>query len=77
VVHPDETLSPVSDPFARYQQAEKMRRAEVIQNTKIYFNPRKTIYEGNPQMILDRGEAVSKWSRLLLSAGYATRRPAV
>ena len=30
-----------------------MKRAEVIQNTKIYFNPWKTIYEGNPQMILD------------------------
>ena len=28
--------SPVSDPFARYQQAEKMKRAEVIQNAKIY-----------------------------------------
>ena len=30
------TRSPVSDPFARYQQVEKMKRAEVIQNAKIY-----------------------------------------
>jgi acetyl esterase/lipase len=53
------TRSPVTDPFARYQQAERMNRAEMIQNTKIYFNPWETIYDGNPQMILDRGEAVS------------------
>lgn len=53
------TRSPVSDPFVRYQQAEKMKREEMIQNTKIYFNPWETIYEGNPQMILDRGESVS------------------
>jgi len=53
------TRSPVSDPFTRYQQAEKMGREEMLQNSKIYFNPWETIYEGNPQMILDRGEAVS------------------
>ena len=53
------TRSPVSDPFARFQQAEKMKRAEMIQNTKTYFNPWETIFDGNPQHILDRGEAVS------------------
>lgn len=62
---PDSTLmyvatrSPVSDPFARFQQAEKMKRAEMMQNTKTYFNPWETIFDGNPQHILDRGEAVS------------------
>jgi alpha-beta hydrolase superfamily lysophospholipase len=49
----------VSDPFARFQQAQKMKRAEMMQNTKVYFNPWETIFEGNPQHILDRGEAVS------------------
>jgi acetyl esterase/lipase len=53
------TRSPVSDPFARFQQAERMKRAEMIQNTKVYFDPWETIFEGNPQHILDRGEAVS------------------
>ena len=53
------TRSPVTDPVARYQQAEKMKRAEMMQNTKIYFNPWETIYDANPQMILDRGESVS------------------
>jgi acetyl esterase/lipase len=51
--------SPVSDPFARYQQAERRQWQEMIQNSKIYFNPWETIYEGNPQLILERREKVS------------------
>jgi acetyl esterase/lipase len=51
--------SPVSDPFARYQQAERMQRSEMMQFTKIYFNPWETIFDGNPQQILERGEPVS------------------
>jgi acetyl esterase len=50
------TRSPVSDPFIRFGQAEKMGREEMIRNTRIYFNPWETIHEGNPQEILDRGE---------------------
>ena len=51
--------SPVSDPFARYQQAEKRQWAEMIQNSKTYFDPWETIYEGNPQLILERHEPVT------------------
>jgi acetyl esterase/lipase len=51
--------SPVSDPFARYQQAERRQWAEMIQNSKTYFNPWETIYEGNPQLILERREPVA------------------
>jgi len=53
------TRSPISDPYARFQQAKKMRRAEMIQNNKTYFNPWETIYEGNPQQILERREGVT------------------
>lgn len=53
------TRSPVSDPFARFQQAEKMQRAEMIRNTKTYFDPWETIFDGNPQQILERGDAGS------------------
>jgi acetyl esterase/lipase len=53
------TRSPVSDPFVRFGQAEKMGREEMIQNSRIYFNPWETIHEGNPQEILDRGEPVT------------------
>ena len=51
--------SPVSDPYARYQNAEKRQWQEMIQNSKIYFNPWETIFEGNPQQILERGEPVT------------------
>jgi len=51
--------SPISDPFARYEQAQKLHREELIKNSEIYFKPWETIYEGNPQRILERGEAVN------------------
>ena len=60
------TRSPISDPYARYQQAEKMERAGMIQNNKIYFNPWDTIYEGNPQQILERREAVTLVPMLIM-----------
>jgi len=53
------TRSPVSDPYARFQQAEKMKREGMIENSRIYFNPWDTIYEGNPQRILERREPVT------------------
>ena len=53
------TRSPISDPYSRFQQAEKMQRAEMVQKSRIYFKPWETIFEGNPQQILERGEAVS------------------
>jgi len=53
------TRSPVSDPYARYLNAEKRGRGEMVQNSKTYFNPWESIHEGNPQEILDRREAVT------------------
>jgi len=53
------TRSPISDPYARFQQAERMKREGMIENSRIYFNPWETIYEGNPQQILERREAVT------------------
>ncbi|MGH8648887.1 MAG: alpha/beta hydrolase, partial [Burkholderiales bacterium] len=53
------TRSPISDPYARVQQAEKMQRAEMVQNTKNWFIPWETIHEANPQEILERREKVS------------------
>ncbi len=53
------TRSPISDTYARYQQAEKMKRENMIKNNKTYFQPWETIVEGNPQQILDRREAVT------------------
>ena len=53
------TRSPISDPYARFQHAERMRRAEMIQNHRTYFDPWETIFEGNPQQMLERREAVA------------------
>jgi acetyl esterase len=50
--------SPISDPLARYEQAQKMKRDTLIRNSELYFNPWETIVEGNPQRLLDRGETV-------------------
>jgi acetyl esterase/lipase len=53
------TRSPISDPYARYQQAEKMKREHMLKYSKIYFNPWETIFEANPQLILERREPVT------------------
>ena len=53
------TRSPISDPYARYQNAEKMKRDSMVNYTKTYFNPWETIHEGNPQQMLERREAVA------------------
>jgi acetyl esterase len=63
--HLDATLtyvvarSPISDPAARYEQAQKLQRETLINNSKLYFNPWDTIDEANPQRILERGEPVT------------------
>src|SRR5262245_24042817 len=53
------TRSPISDTYARYQQAEKMKRESMIKNNKTYFRPWETIFDGNPQLILDRRETMT------------------
>jgi len=60
------TRSPVSDPYARFQQAERMKREDMIANSRIYFNPWDTIYEGNPQLILERREPVTLAPMLIM-----------
>jgi acetyl esterase/lipase len=60
------TRSPISDTVARYQQAEKMKREGMIKNNKIYFQPWDTIVDGNPQQILERREAATLPSMLIM-----------
>ena len=52
------TRSPISDPVARYEQAQKKQRETLIHNSELYFKPWEAIYEANPQQILERGESV-------------------
>jgi acetyl esterase/lipase len=60
------TRSPISDTWARFQQAERMKREAMIANNKIYFNPWNTIHEGNPQEILERREPVTLVPMLIM-----------
>jgi acetyl esterase len=50
--------SPVSNTFARYENAERRRNEAMIKNNKVFFSPWETIHEGNPQEILERKETV-------------------
>jgi acetyl esterase/lipase len=50
--------SPITDPYARFQQAEKMKRDTLIKASQSYFKPWESIHEGNPQQILERKEPV-------------------
>jgi acetyl esterase len=58
--------SPISDPVARYEQAKKMDRENLIKNTEIYFRPWETIFDGNPQYILENREPVTLPPMLVL-----------
>jgi acetyl esterase/lipase len=51
--------SPISDPFARFQNAERLKRDAMVKNHTIFFKPWETIHEGNPQEILERQEKVT------------------
>jgi len=51
--------SPISNPFLRFKNAEKMKRDSMVQNHVTYFKPWETIHESNPQEILDRKEKVN------------------
>ena len=53
------TRSPISDPYARFQQAEKMARPAMIKSTQTFFVPWESIQEANPQRILERREPVT------------------
>jgi acetyl esterase len=58
--------SPISDPYARFLNAEKLKREFMVQKTKKWFVPWETIYEANPQQILERREKVSLPPLLLM-----------
>ena len=61
--------SPISDPFARFKQAEKMKRDHMMQNSRNYFDPWENIHVGNPQAILDRKEQQSLPPVLIMQGG--------
>ena len=53
------TRSPISNTYARYQNAERRGNEAMVKNNKVFFNPWETIHEANPQEILERDERVT------------------
>ena len=51
--------SPISDTWARYENAEHLKRADMVKNNTTYFKPWDTIHESNPVEILQRHEQVT------------------
>jgi acetyl esterase len=51
--------SPISNTFARYENAERRGNQNMMKNNKVFFNPWETIHESNPQEILEREEKVA------------------
>src|SRR4051812_43762584 len=50
------TRSPISNPYTRWQQAEKLKNKNLIEASKTYFKPWEAIHEASPQEILGRKE---------------------
>jgi len=53
------TRSPISNTFARYENAERRSNEAMVKYNKVFFSPWETIHESNPQEILERGEKAS------------------
>lgn len=51
--------SPVSNTWARFTNAESLKRDAMIKNNTTYFVPWDSIHESNPQEILERKEKVT------------------
>src|SRR6267143_1917970 len=60
------TRSPISNTFARFQNAEQKKRENMMKNNKTFFVPWETIHEANPQEILERREQVTMVPLLIM-----------
>lgn len=58
--------SPISNTFARFENAEKLNRDAMVKNNKAFFIPWDTIHESNPQEIVERHEAITKVPFLIM-----------
>lgn len=64
--------SPISNTFARFQNAEARHVDSMIKNNKTFFVPWETIHESNPQEILDRKERVTLKPFLIMQGALDT-----
>jgi dipeptidyl aminopeptidase/acylaminoacyl peptidase len=47
---------PVLDPFARYEYARRVGRAELVERSEGYFRSTEAMQEASPRLLLERGE---------------------
>lgn len=59
-------LYPILDPYARYVFAQQTHRADLIKAHDAYFHTTQAMQEGNPTLILSRGERVEHPPALIL-----------
>jgi acetyl esterase/lipase len=57
---------PISDPLARYRMAVERKNERLVQAHHDFFGSEAAMSEGNPQLVLDRGESASLSSLLIL-----------
>jgi acetyl esterase/lipase len=71
IASPDYVMmrSPISNTFARFQNAEARKVESMIKNNKTFFVPFESIHEANPQEILERKEKVTLKPFLILQGG--------
>lgn len=65
-------LYPILDPYARYLFAQQTGRADLVKQHDGYFHNSQAMQEGNPTLIMSRGERVEYPPTLLLQ-GTADR----
>ena len=58
--------SPISDPLARFENAQRLKRDSMVANNKAFFQPWETIREANPQLMLERHEQVTLVPMLIM-----------
>ena len=51
--------SPISNTFARFENAQRHGREQMVKYNTVFFNPWESIHEGNPQEILERTEEIN------------------
>jgi acetyl esterase/lipase len=51
--------SPISNTFARFENAQHRGREKMVKYNTVFFNPWESIHESNPQEILERKEKIN------------------
>lgn len=70
------TCSGVLDPLARYRMAQEAAYADILACHKQYFGSEAVMREGNPPLLLERGEAAELPPLLMFQGGADPRLPA-